>query len=483
MTGPGKTFSDIYGNMRLPPAAHEGAGIISEHLLQRIWHEGLYRADDLRLEDGRALRVVSPGWWNHGEGPDFTGAQLEMDGWLRGGDVEIHLDPGGWRGHGHHLDARYDDVILHVVLEPGSVCETPATSEGRVLPTLCLRAYLSDDLPALAAALDAEDGMDGAHSPPGKCAALTAWDNDEGLVRFLRVAGEWRMLAKSRALRERMDLTGPAQAVYEYFAVACGHGPYKQHFRAIARHLPYERARQLALLDPLALEAALLQIAGLLPEHVDGEGPAAQHFTRLAALREKHLCGLRRLPLAWRERATRPVNGPERRLAGLGRVVVRTAKEGLLEALDSIWREDLSPLARRRAFEALFPRAMGFWSSHCCWTGKTLTRPAALLGAGRMRSIIGNVFVPAALAFARAARDRAGEEAVFAFFQALPKEGDNRIVQVMLPRLLGKGQELKLDFCLQQGLLQVYQDWCQPNPSCRNCALLSHLQRLLPVTR
>jgi hypothetical protein len=98
------------------------------------------------------------------------------------------------------------------------------------------------------------------------------------------------------------------------------------------------------------------------------------------------------------------------------------------------------------------------------------------LGAGRVRSIIGNVFTPAALADARSRKDRSREELIFEFFEALPKEPENKIQKIMLPRLFGESKPPKLTFRLQQGLLQTHQDWCEPNPSCQNCRVMGYLQ-------
>ncbi len=104
-----------------------------------------------------------------------------------------------------------------------------------------------------------------------------------------------------------------------------------------------------------------------------------------------------------------------------------------------------------------------------------MTHPAAPIGDGRIRSIIGNVFVPAALAQARRRRNRTWEEKVFAFFAALPEEPDNHIIQSMLARMQPPGEKLRLNFRRQQGLIQVYHDWCQPNPGCHNCTITRFL--------
>lgn len=451
----------------------EGRALVDERVVQGLWYDRLFRQAGLLTTDGRELAVVSPGWWNHGPGPDFKGAQLEFNGRLHTGDVEIHLSAAGWRQHGHDKDSRYDEVILHVVLDAPP--ERPEVrSSGREIPTLHLSPYLEEDILSLAVQMDTGDYPNRVDGSFGRCAGVVEAYGPERLEPMIRLAGEWRMLFKAREIRERMDRMGPDQVVYEMLLYACGFSHFKHHFRALARQLPYDRARQLGGEDALLLEAAFLQLSGLLPNDLPEGCDGVPHFARMRGYRLNRLEGLQSLPLDWRRIGVRPINFPERRMAGAARVVARTADLGLVETVDRIWRqEDLTPLKRRRAFEALFPTPMGFWSSHCSWTGKKMGTPSALIGAGRVRSIIGNVFVPLGLALARKERNRDYEERVFTFFAALPKEPENQIQRKMLPRVYGDAIPKKINFCTQQGLLQMYADWCEPNPSCRDCRVMN----------
>lgn len=468
-------FSEEYGVVRTRnAAAREETLAIPEHLLQCAWYDQLFSDRELSTLEGHGIRVLSPGWWNRQEGPDFRGAQIEFNGVLYSGDVEVHLERGAWKSHGHHIDPRYNDVILHVVLAPKAGEAAAVTFQGRAVPTLALADLLPEDLGALAESGFGDMACRTGLSAAGRCSDLAARQSPGTLLAFLDLAGEWRMLSKARALRERMDQAGGDQAIYEAVLSACGYSQFKHHFRAVARQLPYERARQLAMQDPFLLETALLQIAGLLPQSMP-EGAENPHFARLNALRQEHLEGLRSLPLLWRRNGVRPINFPERRLAGAALFLARTAQPGLKETLRLIWREAVPARERRRRFEALFPKPLGFWATHCTWTGNALRRPSSPLGSGRIRSIIGNVFIPAGLAFARQARNRLQEELVYELFAALPQEPKNQVIAVMTPRILG-AQTFGLRFRTQQGLLQMHQDWCAANPSCRNCPVLRYLE-------
>lgn len=471
-------FSERYGQLRTLRAytAREDRDEVSEHVVQCVWYDRLFRNEGLRTDDGKTLKVVSPGWWNQGEGPDFRGAQLEINGKLHNGDVEIHLAHGDWRQHGHHLDPRYENVLLHVVLERDPPAEPTITLSGRRISSLLLLNYLDEDLGDTAERLALDKYPYQVEGTFGHCAALVEDYGSERVTELLHLAGEWRMVFKARTLRRRMERAGPDQAVYEALLAACGYAPFKRDFEALARQLPYDRARQLALEDALLLEAALMRLGGLLPAQPPEGETAAAHFNRLDALRRDRLDGLRPLPIVWGRTGVRPTNNPERRLAGAARFIARTARDGLVGSLERIWNvAGPSPVERRRAFEDLFPTPMGFWAYHCAWTGKKLARPLSLLGAGRVRSIIGNVFVPAAIALARQRRDRPREERILEFFAALPREPENKIEKVMLPRIFGEKRPPCIDFRTQQGLLQMYHDWCEPNPSCRNCSVIGYL--------
>ncbi len=473
-------FSERYGQRREYRAnvvRESSPSLINEHLVQCIWYDRLFCQDTLQTIDGRKLKVITPGWWNHGEGPDFKGAQIEFDGRHRTGDVEIHITSSGWNQHGHNLDQRYDEVMLHVVLNHSATQKTEYTSEGKSLPVLVLSPYLETEISELAEELKADQFPYEVEGSLGRCASVVESGGDETMREFVHLAGEWRMLNKARELRNRMDRIGGDQALYEMLLYACGFSHFKEHFKAVARQLPYERAQQLGKESAILLEAAMLKISGLFPKTLPEKTQSLPHVARLRGLRASRLEDMHAMPLTWKRIGVRPTNYPERRMAGASQMIARTSNDGLLETVNLIWKMELSPLKRRKLFEELFPSPLGFWASHCTWTGKTMAKPTASIGSGRIRSIIGNVFVPMGLALARESRDRAYEERVLEFFHSLPKEPDNRIMKIMMPRVYGSKPPKKIDFRIQQGLIQMYQDWCEPNPSCKNCPVMNMLSK------
>ena len=446
---------------------------IPEQVVQQFWYDHAPSAGFLKTLEGHQLEVLSPGWWNHCAGPDFQGAQLRFNGTLFTGDVEIHLDQPCWKQHGHHRDARYNDVLLHVVLNPPTDNTPVLTKSGKALPHLALDSLCNLERGRLHPLQDVEGHPELAPRCHGSCNRFVAEGRPEVLTDFLRLSGDWRLLNKTRYAQARIAAVGAEQATYELLARALGYRSYADTFERLARALPYDRAIQLARQEPFLFEAALLHIGGLLPR--DKTEALPPHGKRLDRLRETHLPHLNALDITWSKVGVRPNNYPGRRIAGLSAILVRAAQDGLVGTLERLWKSHESPLELRRAFEALFPPAMGFWASHYQLDRDAMRTTSAPVGAGRVRSIIGNGFVPVALAQARNAGQRSWEEQILEFYRKLPMEPDNYVYKRMLPRILSD-HALRLNFQTQQGILQLHEDWCKSNPSCKDCSLLAYLE-------
>jgi hypothetical protein len=88
-----------------------------EKLLQYIWQFQYFNKSELQTASGEKLQIIFPGQLNTNQGPDFTNAQIKIDGMTLAGSVEIHLKASQWNDHGHGEDHNYRNVILHVVFE------------------------------------------------------------------------------------------------------------------------------------------------------------------------------------------------------------------------------------------------------------------------------------------------------------------------------------------------------------------------------
>ncbi|WP_340065303.1 DUF2851 family protein [Ascidiimonas aurantiaca] len=90
---------------------------MKEDFLHYIWKYRKYNHVNLTTTRGERIEVMATGSQNTDAGPDFFNARLSIDEQLWAGTVEIHLRSSHWYLHNHETDAKYENVILHVVWE------------------------------------------------------------------------------------------------------------------------------------------------------------------------------------------------------------------------------------------------------------------------------------------------------------------------------------------------------------------------------
>lgn len=109
---------------------------MTEKYLHFLWKMKKIPAIGLKLTDNRLMDVIHFGYHNRNQsGPDFSMGIINLDGTDLIGPIEMHLRSSDWYRHKHHLDANYDNVILHVVYED----DRSVVQKGRRIPTLELR--------------------------------------------------------------------------------------------------------------------------------------------------------------------------------------------------------------------------------------------------------------------------------------------------------------------------------------------------------
>ena len=239
-----------------------------ESTIAEAWGAGAGRA--LRLEDGRALRVIFPGVPGGGSGPDFRGAMLDAGGDYLRGDVEVHLRASGWEAHGHDGDDGYRGVVLHVVGENDGPAAVTRHRSGRTIPILVLRLTGSSFPPPF--------------TPPCCFASERGYDVGAALRRM----GGRRLRLKASRIAPLLASDGRDQALYTLLLETLAGPANRASFATLARNLPLaaliERAAGRTTPDrTLALEAELKGAAATLSLRRAGLRPAASPARRIAA--------------------------------------------------------------------------------------------------------------------------------------------------------------------------------------------------------
>ena len=396
----------------------------SESALAALWQRAHTLADALITQGGERLRVIYPGRPSARAGPDFRDAVLQSDdGRTITGDVELHTTAPGWYAHGHHADANYNGVVLHVVFSPKGHADTRMRS-GMHAPIIALEA-VADRL---------EDAQD-ADAP--SIPALDALRDDANIAATLDAAGDARFLAKSHGFALDIAQMGADEALYRGIMDALGYSTNRKPFRMLAERAPYAMLARLREEPPstrlLAIKALLLGASGLMGRVNDAEDPA--ELRRLYRRMPKHPFKPKR-PLSekdWHLFRVRPSNHPARRIIGMAHILEHCLDDSISEKFAAALSQGGS-----RGLTALMEH-----------------RPH--IGKGRARDMLINIALPFLHAYAVGRGSGGLADAAQAAYASAPKLQENEITREMR-LLLNIGKEVKVTARRQQGMVGLYRE-------------------------
>jgi Protein of unknown function (DUF2851) len=430
-----------------------------ERWMQHLWRHQRLRREALRTDDGRAVRVLHPGFWNRSAGPDFKGAILQFeDGPAVSGDVEIDVDAGGWFGHRHAGNPNYRQVILHVVWQGGAVAAG--------IPILTLSSWLDSPLEELVPWLLGEaPGLIPANVRGG-CSAPLRRLNDEALRTLLEDAARHRLGRKGSEYGARARHSGWDQALWEGLLAGLGYRNNTWPLRRIAELAPLPEGSELGSVE--CAQARLLGLGGFLPLDPGTGMPGYVRGLWDHWWRDRARFGTVVIPGdAWRLAGLRPANHPQRRLALAAhwllqpdlpnRLVQAILASGADHPMDAV-------------AEVLLPSRDPFWEQHWTLAGRT-GGVSPLLGSARITDLAINVILPWIWARAQVAQGTDVREQIERRYFEWPAGEDNAVLRMARLRLMG-GERRKLPrrAAIQQGLLQVSDDFCSAtNALCQGC--------------
>lgn len=446
-------------------ALREEAPTPPEQLLQAVWFHQRLRREDLVTLDGRAVRVLHPGFWNREAGPDFREAVLQLGGDLpRVGDVEVDLAPGNWRAHKHDSNPAFRNVLLHVVWEG---------EEAPGIPALALKPFLDAPLLELATWLGTDHAQGFPDALRGRCCAPLKGVPEPALDDLLRQAALVRLQSKAAQFHARARQAGWEQALWEGLLRALG---YKHNVWPMQRvaELRGRLAAPCAAASVPLLQARLLGVAGLLPAEVTRAPAGTDRYLRGLWdfwWRERDALSDCILPRpVWRFHGLRPANHPQRRLALVGHWLAGEPPGTLLKT----WlAEPASPRGGPAGLLRLLQaKSDPFWSWHWTLRSARLPKPQPLLGETRVTDLAVNAVLPWLWAQANEGGNGLLQREVERRYSEWPAAEDNALLRLARQRLLGTASKRLLHrAAAQQGLLQILRDFCQhSNALCEDCA-------------
>jgi hypothetical protein len=419
----------------------------SELEIQAHWFAGDF-GRDFRTVDGDTVRIVQFGIWNHEAGPDFAEAAISINGSAaRGGCIELDMDARDWERHGHAENPNYDHVILHVCLQSGSTDFFTRTAQHRLVPRVVL------DMERLLT----EPPNPLPEAKPGRCVSPLRELTKEKVCAVLLEAAQFRLRRKAASLAMMRELHGADEALYQAIATTFGYKNNKLPFTVLAQRLPLRTL----LASKQDIHALLFGVSGFLAatDLAAFEGTTRSYLRSLWEKWWPRRAEFGRLVIApelWKRSGQRPANHPQRRLAALGAVVAEWSRVRAL-------RKRCDPDEIHHFFAGLHD---AYWQHHFTVASKATPRPMALVGEARVTDMLANVFYPLAVSEKPNRWDEYAE---------LRAAGSNRRVTIAALRLFGESplrDELLHRAAMQQGLLQIYEDFCMQDVSdCCDCPL------------
>lgn len=446
---PRMRFGRRLSSTRMEPAR------IREIAVSRWWN-GADLSAPIATTDGRAVQIIYRGSWSHGLGPDFQKALVDFgDGRLVSGSIEIHLDARAWREHEHHLDHRYNDVILHIVLtHDGS--ET-RRSDGKIVPV----AVIEPDS-ALLAALD-EVQVDWNLVGGAVCAEDLARNEPDAIRAVLWRLGDQRLGEKVVQISARFDRELPADVLFELVLDGLGYSANREPMRHLAAAMPVGLVDSLlALVEPdrryglglglllgaggfLPLAPADAEIVQLSPTDV---GQIEEYWSAYGGAWHRD----RLSPMSWQRVRVRPANHPLVRL-GMAAALLTSSFEGFTAAIvDTVRRGDdpVTMLMKRSGYA---------------------NRPG--MGEGRAIAIIASGVLPFLLALAETTGDPELSERASQRWENLEAGEPNQVTKRAMKQVAGSVRVGHLGERGMQGLLHLDRHYCEPR-RCMECSI-AHL--------
>ena len=327
-----------------------------EQLLHYVWKHKIFPLKELKTTTGQQVEVTDTGLANTDAGPDFFNAKLKLDGVLWIGNIEIHERSSDWFKHGHHADAGYNSVILHIASE---IDTEISRSNGERIPQIQL-------ICPEAVRTNYKELLETDSYPP--CYRIIPSLPPFTAHSWMTALQMERFEQKATLLNERLKRCQGnwEDAFFITLARNFGFGLNGDAFETWAHRLPF-RAVDKHRNDLFQIEAIFFGQAGIL-EDSDGDGyylRLKKEYTYL-----QHKFGL--IPMdasLWRFLRLRPANFPHIRIAQLACLYHRAY--GLLSRI--METETLQGVR-----DILKGGTSEYWLTHYTFGGSSPSRPKTL---------------------------------------------------------------------------------------------------------
>lgn len=440
---------------------------IDEDFVQKLWNGQRFFNANLISIDGKDIRVLKPGVWNREEGPDFMHAEIEIDGKLLVGDVEIHVKSSEWYTHKHHLNSRYNRVILHVVLYGDDFNLRTRLQNGKRISTLELLKWIDAPIGDLY-----DETTQAEKDAYNFCRVTGNRLHIDNLKNVFETLGTERFLEKADAVRLLRTRLNFEQILYEGIMEALGYSQNSRPLRELAQRVPFSAFDYKSEHE---IQAILFGVAGMLPSQIEDplpnnltDNPYIVALERLWEMSDytKNEVGMD--ASKWQFGRIRPNNHPARRIVAMSQLIFQCKGSLMMYFLPTCEKaanlETANTLReiRKKLLNLLILDPTGYWRTHSNF-GKGGTKNAKLIGSSRALDILVNKILPVAYIWAVESESKKLQDAILTLYSDYNKMQENSIIRQVEKNIFNDAQPMRMmkpTAQIQQGIIRLYKNYC-----------------------
>lgn len=484
------------------------AGAIAEKFLYEIWKNQEFKKE-IHTSDGDKIEILERGVIGTDTGgPDFKNARIKIGNITYVGDVEIDNFYSDWKNHGHHLNPRFNKVILHAVLEDDLKRGVVFTKDGRKVPSVSFFDFIDSSLQdSFRDAVKSESHCRVSKIP---CKQLIEMMSETERVEFLNRLGIDRFKKKCERLAYRlkellymqeMKIKEPDinydipieylerkvtydelnkkdiwnQLLYENVFEALGYSQNKIIMRKLAVAVDVSFLRKINKHGEFKenAESALFIIGGLLNENSKATDDASVEYLR--DLNERWLKinnlydGKYFENEDWSYFRLRPQNFPAIRIAGGVRILDLLLNHSLLQVLIKKSTEIANLEVLVSSIRSVFViKSDGYWSNHYVFDKSNNVEIKYFVGSSRVDEMLINVILPFLYLYYSLFGKKHYASKILKVLTNIKFDLDNSLIKDVAESLgVGNSSKSALIF---QGMIELFRHYCTKD-KCEECEI------------
>ena len=389
------------------------------------------------------IYIYQVGLHNQHSGPDFFNAKIKIGHTIWAGNIEIHLKSSDWNKHGHHKDAAYNNVILHVVYEND---ELILNAKAQPIPTLelkhCIHKYVLYNYQNI---LKSKGWI--------PCSQQINTVNKTTIKLWLDRLVYERLERKSSDIKTILVENNNDwentfyQLLFTHFGLKTNALP----FELLAKNTPLKIIEKHA--NPIQIEALLFGQAGFLNDHIQ-EAYCLKLVKEYQFLKNK----FKLTPLnksIWKFLRMRPANFPTIRISQLANLLSKTPR---------LFNAVIEATSCQEVANLFTSTASKYWDTHYQFGMESTHKQIKKIGASTLNNIMINVVVPMIFVYGKSINNEELTHKSIQWLSQLKPEKN---------AILSKWATLNIDIknaMDTQALIELKNNYCSEK-KCLNCSI------------